>query len=57
MKSIKTKKVTKINDKTLIVALDIGKNLQYGYFRAPNGNDVKPFAFYNSQKSYKELKS
>ncbi|MGB5619965.1 MAG: hypothetical protein WBM78_24210, partial [Desulfobacterales bacterium] len=55
MKSNKTKKVTKINDKTLIVALDIGKNLQYGYFRAPNGNDVKPFAFYNSQKSYNEF--
>ena len=55
MKSNKTKKVTKINDKTLIVALDIGKNLQYGYFRAPNGNDVKPFAFYNSPKSYNEF--
>ena len=55
MKSIKTKKVTKINDKTVIVTLDIGKNIQYGYFRAPNGNDVKPFAFYNSKKSYNEF--
>jgi transposase len=55
MKSIKTKKVTKINDKTLIATLDIGKNIQYGYFRAPNGNDVKPFAFYNSKKSYNEF--
>jgi transposase len=52
MKSIKTKKVTKINAKTVIATLDIGKNIQYGYFRAPNGNDVKPFAFYNSKKSY-----
>ena len=52
MKSIKTKKVTKINAKTVIATLDIGKNVQYGYFRAPNGNDVKPFAFYNSKKSY-----
>jgi len=52
MKSTKTKKVKKINDKTVIAALDIGKNVQYGYFRAPNGNDVKPFPFYNSQKSY-----
>jgi len=52
MKSIKTKKVTKINDKTVIATLDIGKNVQYGYFRAPNGNDVKPFKFYNSKKSY-----
>ena len=55
MKSTKTKKVTKINDKTLIATLDIGKNVQYGYFRAPNGNDVKPFAFYNSKKSYDEF--
>jgi transposase len=52
MNSSKTKKVTKINDKTLIATLDIGKNVQYGYFRAPNGNDIEPFAFYNSQKSY-----
>ena len=52
MNSNKTKKVTKINDKTVIATLDIGKNVQYGYFRAPNGNDIKPFAFYNSKKSY-----
>ena len=52
MKSTKTKKVKKINDKTVIAALDIGKNVQYGYFRAPNGNDVKPFPFNNSKKSY-----
>jgi len=53
MKSTKANKVKKINAKTVIAALDIGKNVQYGYFRAPNGNDVKPFAFYNSKKSYK----
>ena len=52
MKSTKANKVKKINAKTVIATLDIGKNVQYGYFRAPNGNDVKPFAFYNSQKSY-----
>ena len=52
MKSTKTKKVKKINEKTVIAALDIGKNIQYGYFRAPNGNDVTPFPFYNSKKSY-----
>ena len=52
MEATKTKKVKKINAKTVIATLDIGKNVQYGYFRAPNGNDVKPFAFYNSKKSY-----
>ena len=55
MKSTKTKKITKINDKTVVATLDIGKNVQYGYFRAPNGNDVKPFAFYNSKKNYNEF--
>ena len=55
MKSTKTKKVTKINDKTVIATLDIGKNVHYGYFRAPNGNDIKPFEFYNSKKSYNEF--
>jgi len=52
LKSTKTKKVKKINDKTVIATLDIGKNVQHGYFRAPNGNDVEPFAFYNSKKSF-----
>ena len=55
MKSTKTKKVRKINDKTVIATLDIGKNVHYGYFRAPNGNDIKPFEFYNSKKSYNEF--
>ena len=32
MKSTKTKKITKINDKTVIATLDIGKTVQYGYF-------------------------
>ncbi len=52
MNSNKTKKVTKINGKTVIATVDIGKNVQYGYFRAPNGDDVTPFAFYNSNKSF-----
>jgi transposase len=55
VKSTKTKKVTKINDKTVIATLDIGKNVHYGYFRAPNGNDIKPFEFYNSKRSYNEF--
>ena len=55
MKSSKAKKVTKINDKTVIATLDIGKNVHYGYFRAPNGNDVKPFAFYNSKESFSKF--
>jgi transposase len=36
----------------MIATIDIGKNIHYGYFRAPNGHELKPFRFYNSKKSY-----
>ncbi|MBW1821994.1 MAG: IS110 family transposase [Deltaproteobacteria bacterium] len=52
MKSIKSKKVKVINEKTMIAALDIGKTVHYAYFRAPNGKDIKPFSFYNFKKSF-----
>ena len=52
MKANKTKKVKLINKKTMLTTIDIGKNIHYGYFRAPDGNEIKPFAFYNSVKSY-----
>jgi transposase len=54
MKS-KTKKVQSINGKTLVVAVDIGKTVHYGYFRAPNGEDLKPFRFYNFKKSFEQF--
>ncbi|MEE9610356.1 MAG: IS110 family transposase [Desulfatiglandales bacterium] len=52
MKSNRTKKVKFINKKTLIVTLDIGKEVHQGYLRAPNGKDIKPFAVYNFRKSF-----
>ena len=51
----KTKKVQTINGKTLIVAVDIGKTVHFGYFRAPNGEDLKPFRFYNFKKSFEQF--
>lgn len=30
--------------------MDIGKTTHYAYFRAPNGEDIKPFAFHNFRK-------
>ena len=48
----KAKKVTKINPQTLIGTVDIGKNVQYGYFRAPNGNDTATFKFFNTRKGF-----
>jgi len=51
----KTKKIKIINKKTLIAALDIGKKVHYGYFRAPNGKDIKPFPVYNTGHSFKRF--
>jgi transposase len=53
--SSKTKKVTIINEKTMIAALDIGKGSHFAYFRAPNGKDSKPFPFNNFKKGFDEF--
>jgi len=55
MKNIETEKLKTVNNETLIVAVDIGKTVNHGYFRAPNGEDVKPFPFYNNGQSFKEF--
>ena len=55
MKTIKSKKVKQINKKTMIVVIDIGKNVHYGYFRCPNARERSPFSFTNSQKSFRKL--
>ena len=55
MKSIKTKKIKTINEKTLIVTLDIGKKVHYGYFRTPKNQDIKPFPFYNTGQSFNKF--
>ncbi len=52
MRANKTKKLGKINGNTLIAAIDIGKKMNYGYFRAPDGQDIKPFAFYNLRDGF-----
>jgi hypothetical protein len=51
----KTEKVKTINKKTLVAALDIGKKVHYGYFRAPSGKDFQPFAFYNTRKWLRQV--
>jgi transposase len=52
MERIKTKKVKKFNPKSLIVTIDIGKETHFGYFRAPDGTEVKPFAFHTTRTSF-----
>ncbi len=51
----KTQKIRTINEKMLVVALDIGKKVHYGYLRAPKGKDVKPFTVYNFRKSFEKF--
>ena len=55
MKDNNTKKVKHINKKTLIVTLDIGKKVHYGYMRTPTGAEVKSFPFPNDRKGFNEL--
>lgn len=52
MRSKRTKKVTSVNKKTLVVAVDIGKHVNYAYFRAPDNEEVKPFPFHNSEHGF-----
>ena len=51
----KTQKVKKVNPRTMIVAMDIGKGFHVGYFRAPNGEMQKAFLFSNSAKNFNEF--
>lgn len=55
MESSKTQKIKRINPRTMIAAVDIGKGFHVGYFRAPNGEERKPFLFASSQKSFNEF--
>ena len=55
MKTIKAEKIKTINEKTLVVALDIGKRVHYGYFRTPNKKDIKAFPFHNTGKSFEKF--
>lgn len=52
MGTVKAKKVKKFNPKSLIVTIDIGKETHFGYFRAPDGTEVKPFAFHTTRTSF-----
>jgi transposase len=52
MRDSNTKKVKHINKKTLIVTLDIGKMIHYGYLRAPNGEEVTSFSFHNCRDGF-----
>jgi len=52
MEMIRTRNTKNINGQTLVVAVDIGKSVHYGYFRAPLGEEVKPFPFSNTHEGF-----
>ncbi|MCJ7641887.1 MAG: IS110 family transposase [Desulfobacterales bacterium] len=55
MNKIKTDKCRIVNAKMLIVSIDIGKTINTGYCRCPDGKDVKPFEFSNHAEGFRKL--
>ncbi len=55
MKKIKAKRPYAVNKKVLIATVDGGKDTHYGYYRMPDGTDIKPFAFGNSDRGFREF--
>jgi transposase len=57
MKDIKIKKAKLIKGKTLIVTVDIGKIMNTGYWRCPDGQECKPFEFFNDGRGFNKFLS
>lgn len=55
MSKIQTKKLKKVNEKTLIVTVDLGKTTNTGYGRCPNRKEIKPFEFFNNGQGFKKF--
>lgn len=55
MNDIKREKRNKVNEKTLIVAIDIAKVKHTGYLRWPDGTETKPFEFFNRRSGFDKL--
>ena len=55
MSKIETKKLKKVNEKALIVTVDIGKTTNTGYGRCPNRTEIKPFEFSNNGPGFEKF--
>jgi len=55
VKIIKAKRYEIVNGKMLLVAVDLGKTLNMGYCRCPNGVEVKPFEFSNNARGFQKF--
>ncbi len=51
----KSQKVKRVNRQPMIVSLDIGKGSHFGYFRAPNGKEEKPFEVTNCRYGFDQF--
>lgn len=55
MKKSEPKKLKVVNEKTLIVTIDIGKVVNMGYCRCPDRTEVKPFKFHNNREGFNKF--
>lgn len=55
MRSNLSKRTGIINDKTLIVTVDIGKIKHTGYGRCPDGSEISSFEFFNNGRGFTEF--
>lgn len=55
MRNINTKKLKRVNEKTLLVTVDMGKTKHTGYYRCPDGTEAKPFDFFNNREGFQEF--
>jgi transposase len=55
MKKIEPKKLKFVNDKTLLVTIDMGKTIPVGFCRCPDRSEVKPFEFHNNRAGFTKL--
>ncbi|MCL0107123.1 IS110 family transposase [Thermodesulfovibrionales bacterium] len=55
MKDVNTKKLKRVNGKTLLVTVDASKMKHSGYCRCPDGTDIKPFEFFNTGRGFQEF--
>jgi len=55
MRKADTRKVKFVKDGTLIVAIDVGMEMNRGYCTTPDGRDIKPFKFDNTREGMDKL--
>ena len=55
MDKIRTKKGRVVNEKTLLVTVDIGKVMNTGYCRCPDKTEIKPLTFQNNFEGFSKF--